>query len=63
MVKLFLGQGVVTLRLKRFTSDVRKAFFTVRVVMHRNGLPGEVLGALHCECFQGWLDGSLSCLV
>lgn len=63
MVTLFLGQGVMTLKMKRLTSDVRKKFFTIKMVMHRNGLPREVLGALPCKCFQGWLDVSLSNLV
>lgn len=63
MVNLFLGQGVMTLKVKRLTLGVRKKFFTIKMVMHRSGLPREVLGALPCECFQGWLDGSLSNLV
>lgn len=63
MVNLFLGQEIMTLKLKRFTSDVRKKFFTIRMVMHRNGLPREVVCAIRCKYFQGRLDGSLSNVV
>lgn len=55
MVNFVLGQGIMTLNWKRFTLDVKKKCFSIRTVMHRNGLPREVLGALPCECFQGWI--------
>lgn len=37
--------------------------FTVRVVRHWHGLPGEVVDALFQEVFEAWLNGSLSKLV
>lgn len=55
MVNLFLGQGVMALQLKMFTSDVRKKFFTVKMVMHRYGLPG-ILVSFPVSVFQGgWM--------
>ncbi|PKU42639.1 hypothetical protein llap_7056 [Limosa lapponica baueri] len=47
----------------RFRLDTRKKFFTVRVVMHRNRLPREVVDALSLEVFKAGLDGALSNLV
>ena len=47
----------------RFTLDVRKKFFTVRVVRHWNRLPREVVDAPSPEVFKARLDGALSNLV
>jgi len=47
----------------RFRLDIRKKFFTVRVVKHWNGLPREVVDAPSLETLKVRLDGALSNLV
>ncbi|KFR07555.1 hypothetical protein Y956_13262, partial [Nipponia nippon] len=47
----------------RFRLDIRKKFFTVRVVRHRNRLPKEVVDAPSREVFKARLGGALSNLV
>ncbi|KFP52810.1 hypothetical protein N323_08837, partial [Cathartes aura] len=47
----------------RFRLDIRKKFFTVRVVGHWNRLPREVVDAPSLEVFKAGLDGALSNLV
>ena len=47
----------------RFRLDVRKKFFIVRVVRHRNRLPREAVDAPSLEVFKARLDGALSNLV
>ncbi|KFV59241.1 hypothetical protein N341_08582, partial [Tyto alba] len=47
----------------RFRLDIRKKFFTMRVVKHWNRLPKEVVGALSLEIFKIRLDGALSNLI
>jgi len=47
----------------RFRFDIRKEFFTLRVVRHWNRLPREVVDALSLELFKARLDGALSSLV
>ncbi|KFW61747.1 hypothetical protein AS28_03204, partial [Pygoscelis adeliae] len=47
----------------RFRLDIRKKFFTMRVVRHRNRLPREVVDAPSLEVFKARLDGAVSNLV
>ncbi|KFM07501.1 hypothetical protein AS27_14702, partial [Aptenodytes forsteri] len=47
----------------RFVLDIRKKFFTLRVVKHWNRLPREVVDAPSLETFKVRLDGALSNLI
>ena len=47
----------------RFRLDIRKTFFTKRVVKHWNRLPTEVVDAPSLETFRVRLDGALSNLI
>ncbi|PKU46649.1 hypothetical protein llap_3037 [Limosa lapponica baueri] len=47
----------------RFRLDIRKKFFTVRVVRHWNRLPREIVDAPSLEVYKTRLDGTLSNLV
>ncbi|GAB0186583.1 hypothetical protein GRJ2_001123600 [Grus japonensis] len=47
----------------RFRLDIRKKFFTVRVVRHWNRLPRETVDTPSLEVFKARLDGALSNLV
>jgi len=51
------------LREGRFRLDIRKKFFTMRVVKHWNRLPREVVKAPSLETFKARLNGALSNLV
>ncbi|KFO82324.1 hypothetical protein N303_01937, partial [Cuculus canorus] len=47
----------------RFRLDIRKKFFTVRVVRHWKRLPSEAVAAPSLQVFKARLDGALSSLV
>ncbi|KFP54579.1 hypothetical protein N323_07054, partial [Cathartes aura] len=47
----------------RFRLDIRKKFFTMRVVKHWNRLPREAADAPSLETFKVRLDGALSNLI
>ncbi|KFR11176.1 hypothetical protein N306_06969, partial [Opisthocomus hoazin] len=47
----------------RFRLDIRKKFFTMRVVRHWNRLSREAVDASSLEVFKARLDGALSNLV
>ncbi|KFO70133.1 hypothetical protein N303_05376, partial [Cuculus canorus] len=47
----------------RLRLDIRKKFFTMRVVRHWHRLPREVVDAPSLEVFKARLDGALGSLV
>ena len=51
------------LRQGRFRLDIRKKFFTQRVVTHWNRLPEEAVRAPSLEAFKARLDVTLGSLV
>ena len=50
-------------RQGRFRLDIRKKFFTQRVVTHRNRLPKEAVDAPSLEAFKTKLDVALGSLI
>jgi len=51
------------LKERRFRLDIRRKFFTLRVVRPWQGLPREAVTALSLAVFKARLDGALSNLV
>ncbi|KFZ46097.1 hypothetical protein N321_04854, partial [Antrostomus carolinensis] len=51
------------LREGSFRLDIRRKFFTQRVVKHWNRLPREIVDAPSLEAFKARLDGALGCLI
>ncbi|KFR02251.1 hypothetical protein N306_09328, partial [Opisthocomus hoazin] len=51
------------LKRGRFRFDIRKKFFTMRVVKHWPRLPREAVAAPSLAVFKARLDGALSSLV
>ncbi|KFR11816.1 hypothetical protein N306_09428, partial [Opisthocomus hoazin] len=47
----------------RFRSDIRRKFFTMRVMKHWNRLPREAVDAPSLAVFRARLDGALRNLV
>jgi len=60
---LFLCVSASKLKEGRFRLDIRKKFFTMRVVRHWNRLPREAVDAPSLKVFKAILDGALSNLV
>ena len=56
------GNGL-KLRQGRFRLDIRRKFFTPRMVTHWNRLPKEVVDALSLEALKARLDVALGRLV
>jgi len=63
--RVAIGRGVMAFKLRegRFRLDIRKKFFTVRVVKNWHRLPREVADAPSLETFKVRLDGALSNLI
>ena len=57
------GGRVFKMRQGRFRLDIRRKFFTQRVMRHWNRLPKEVVDAPSLEAFKVRLDVALGSLV
>ena len=55
--------NVFKLEEGRFRLDIRKKFFTVKIVKHWNKLPSEVADAPSLEMLKARLDGALRNMV
>ena len=61
---IVIGQeGMVLNRDRRFRLDIRRKFFTQRVVTHWSRLPKEVVDAPSLEAFKVRLDVAMGSLV
>jgi len=48
--------NVFKLKERRYRLDIRKKFFAMKVVRHRNRLPTQVVDAPSCRCSRpGWM--------
>jgi len=57
------GEMVLKWKKGMFRLDIRKKFFTMRMVRHWNRLSREAVDAPFLEAFKARLDGALSNLV
>ena len=55
--------NVLKLKEGRFRLDIKKKFFTMRVVKHWNRLPSEAVNVPSLEVLKARLDGALGSLV
>ena len=58
-----MRENAFKLKEGRVRLDIRKKFFSVRVMRHWNWLPSEVVNAPSLEAFKAKLDGALSSLL
>lgn len=60
-----IEQEVMALKLlqMRFSSEIRKIFFSEGVVMHCHRLPREVVESPHLLVFRNWVDITLRVMV
>ena len=58
-----MGENGFKVKEGRFITDIRKKFFTVRVVRRWNRLPSTVVDAPSLEAFKARMDGVLGHLV
>ena len=58
-----MRENAFKLKEGRVRLDIRKKFFSVRVMRHWNWLPSEVVDSPSLEVFKARLDGALSNLV
>jgi len=63
LFKKACGDSDFKLKVVRFRLEIRKKFFSVRVVRHWNRLPREVVDTPSLAVFKARLDGALSNLV